>query len=172
MTLPSRVAQWGFRWHQRVAVRRWPDSDGDDGAFNVEVTTAEPLQDHETSGDPVRLAIDMALGAVDDQQSVRLRGAVKVDDERLLAVQDAEVRILFAPGEELTDQELIEFAQGWGHDYLMGYLRAGLVDSAALVGLPNLILPPTPYTRPSREDAVELLEEARRRSQTTPDQTA
>ena len=111
----------------------------------------------------------MNLQTADDQHAALLRGALKIDDEKLLAVIDAEIRVLFNPGDAPNDEELIDFAQNWGHDYLMGYLRTGLADSASLVGLPNLILPPSPVTRPNRDDAVELLEEARRRTEVEAD---
>lgn len=164
LSLPERVSLWGVRWHQRVAVRRWPGNDSADVPFKVEVTSLDESDDPDDGGSQVRFAMEMNVGLVDDRHAASLRGAVKVNDDQLLAVLDAEVRVLFGEGDAPSDEELVDFAQTWGHDYLMGYLRTGLADSAALVGLPHLILPPSILTRPSRDDATDIVLEAQQRS--------
>ena len=105
----------------------------------------------------------MDVSTVDDIHHISMRGAVKIDDEHLLAILDAEVR-LSVNGEAPTDGDLSDFAQGWGHDYLMGYLRVGLADSAAQVGIPNVALPPNYVTQPSPASAADLVAGARERS--------
>ncbi|MCV7230402.1 hypothetical protein [Mycolicibacterium komossense] len=109
------------------------------------------------------MAVELDVSTVDGIHHIEMRGAIKIDDDHLLAIIDAEIRAS-ADGEPMTDDDLIDFAQGWGHDFLMGYLRVGLADSAAQVGIPNVTLPPSYVTQPTRESAAELVTGARERA--------
>ena len=157
MSLPERVQKIGVRWHQRTVVRRWPDAT--EAPF--EIVVSENAEGPEGSNSA--LAIELDVSTVDGIHHIGMRGAVKLDDEHLLAIIDTEIQAA-ADGEPPTDDELVDFAQGWGHDYLMGYLRVGLADSAAQVGVQNLAIPPSYATRPDRESAAELVTGARDRA--------
>ena len=157
MTLSERVARVGLRWHQRAVVRRWPDAS--EAPFEITVSSNAVGPEGANSA----LAVELALAMVDDIHRVGMRAAVKIDDEHLFALVDAEVQVSL-DGEAPTDSELVDFAQGWGHDYLMGYLRVGLADSAAQIGVSNVALPPSYVTQPSEEAAFSLVADARERA--------
>lgn len=115
------------------------------------------------------LAIEVDFKTIDEIHHIGMRGAVKIDDEHLLAIMDAEIQAV-VDGEAPTEDELIGFAQDWGHDYLMGYLRVGLADSVTQVGIPNVTLPPSCATRPNRDAAAGLVADARERATAEPDE--
>ncbi|PND55257.1 hypothetical protein CRM90_23955 [Mycobacterium sp. ENV421] len=157
VTLSARVANFGVRWHQRAVVRRWPDAGK--AAFEIAISGNSVGPDGVNSA----LAIELDVATVDGKHQVGMRGAVKIDDEHLLALVDAEIRVSI-DREPPTDDELIDLARGWGHDYLMGYLGVGLSDSAAQVGILNVGLPPSYVLQPSHESAAELVAAARSRA--------
>lgn len=157
MTLSDRVAKWRVRWHQRVAVRRWDDAS--EAPFAIEISGGAAGPDTSNSA----LVVELDFRTVEGTHHIGMRGAVKIDDEHFLAIVDAEIRAS-VDGVPPTEDELVDFAQGWGHDYLMGYLRVGLTDSAAQVGIQNVTLPPSYMTKPNREAAAGLVADARERA--------
>ena len=160
MTLRERVTTIAVRWHQRAVMRRWPGAKS--GPFEITVSGGPPDADREGSNSA--LALDLDLTPEDGSHRIGMRGTVMIDDAHLLAVLDVEIRAEVEGDEPPTDDDLIDFTHQWGHDYMMGYLRAGLTDLAAEVGVPNVVLPPSYTTQPSPEVAQLMVADARARA--------
>ncbi|MEP9391188.1 hypothetical protein ABLE92_07710 [Gordonia sp. VNQ95] len=144
-SLQDRVTGANIRWHCRSVIRRWAD-DNTPAPFGTEfiVVTAE---DDQPDGVSVALSVKTSdKGDGRDHPTVRVRGAVQVVDDQMVSLQDCEVRFhLGNDSSAPAEHELRDMLTGWGAEYLFGYLRGAVADSARSVGLAAPVLPTMAY---------------------------
>lgn len=146
MTILSHVEAAQIRWHERSIIRNWPD--------------AEPsaLPEHSVADDEgASTALHLALGRPNDRIGVRIRVAVQVSDNRMTSRHDCEIEFILKEGATPpSTADLKDMVLGWGTEYVLGFVRSGIADSARLMGLPAPIIP-AGQVIDIKDDELELL---------------
>ncbi|HEY9315824.1 hypothetical protein [Williamsia sp.] len=133
----DRVTRGNIRWYRRAVGRKYVTEEGgpwdESGLWEVPDT-----------GDGLRIAFRLNLASsAKNEPLIIVRALLQLNDDRLLAELDCEGQFFFEEdGEDPTNDEIRRFAEECGIEYVFGYLRSALADSARLVGLAAPIIPP------------------------------